>query len=55
MSITNYFAAAVIATRKTLNISQEEVAHMAEIDRSHTGQIERGLKSASLPTIELHR
>ena len=52
MSITDHFATAIIETRKALNISQEELAHMAGINRSHMGQIERGLKSASLPTID---
>lgn len=51
MSITEHFGVAVRARRKNLNISQDGLAHLAGINRSHMGQIERGLKSASLPTI----
>ena len=52
MSITQHFGESVRATRKVLNISQEDLAFMAGVNRSHMGQIERGLKSASLPTID---
>ena len=52
MSITKHFGEAVRDARKKLNITQEELAHIADINRSHMGQIERGLKSASLQTIE---
>jgi|TARA_B110000908_G_C10139053_1_gene395873 transcriptional regulator with XRE-family HTH domain len=52
MSITSHFGETVRSTRKTLNISQEELARIAGVNRSHMGQIERGTKSASLPTID---
>jgi len=52
MSITEHFGATVRRTRKTLNLSQEELAYIAGINRSHMGQIERGTKSASLRTID---
>ena len=52
MSITKQFGQSVRTARKKLNISQEELAHNAGVNRSHMGQIERGLKSASLQTIE---
>mgnify|MGYP001088483090 FL=1 len=51
MSITKHFGETVRSTRKTLNVSQEELADMAGINRSHMGQIERGTKSAGLTTI----
>ena len=52
MSITKHFGETVRNTRKTLNISQEELAHIAGVNRSHMGQIERGYKSANLTTID---
>ena len=52
MSISKHFGATVRITRKTLNMTQEELANTAGINRSHMGQIERGQKSASLPTID---
>lgn len=51
MSITKHFGETVRSTRKALNVSQEELADMAGINRSHMGQIERGTKSAGLTTI----
>ena len=52
MSITEHFGKTVRERRKELKMSQEDLAHVAGINRSHIGQIERGLKSASLPTID---
>ena len=52
MSITKHFGEAVRDARKNLNITQEELAHIADINRSHMGQIERGYKSANLTTID---
>ena len=51
MSITEHFSAAVRVRRKELNMSQKGLANLAGINWSHMGQIERGLKNASLPTI----
>lgn len=42
------FGAAVRARRKTISLSQEELADLAEIDRSHMGKIERGERNVSL-------
>ena len=50
MSITEYFGKTVRKRRKELKMSQEDLAHVAGINRSHIGQIERGLKSAGLLT-----
>ncbi|CAI8216097.1 putative HTH-type transcriptional regulator [marine metagenome] len=51
MSISKHFGAKVRITRKTLNMTQEELADTAGINRSHMGQIERGKKNANIETI----
>ena len=51
MSISKHFGATVRITRKTLNMTQEELADTAGINRSHMGQIERGKKNATIETI----
>jgi transcriptional regulator with XRE-family HTH domain len=43
--------AAVRARRKALELSQEELADNAGIDRSHMGKIERGERNVSLINI----
>jgi transcriptional regulator with XRE-family HTH domain len=40
--------AAIRAMRRELELSQEELAHMASIDRSHMGKIERGERNLSV-------
>lgn len=40
--------AAIRARRKVLKISQEALADLAEIDRSHMGKIERGERNVTL-------
>lgn len=42
------FGAAVRAHRKGVGLSQEALADLAEIDRSHMGKIERGERNVSL-------
>lgn len=42
------FGAAVRARRKELELSQEALADLAEIDRSHMGKIERGERNVTL-------
>jgi transcriptional regulator with XRE-family HTH domain len=51
MPIRIYFGEQIRRRRKALNLSQEELAHMAGINRSHMGQIERGKKNAGLTTV----
>jgi transcriptional regulator with XRE-family HTH domain len=51
MPIRKYFGEQVRRRRRALNLSQEELAHMAGINRSHMGQIERGTKSAGITTV----
>lgn len=43
--------AAVRARRKALGLSQEALADLAEIDRSHMGKIERGERNVTLLNI----
>ena len=42
------FGAIVRARRKELGLSQEALADLAEIDRSHMGRIERGERNVSV-------
>lgn len=42
----------VSARRKELKLSQEALAHLAGIDRSHMGKIERGERNVTLLNIE---
>jgi len=51
MPIKIHFGKQVRSKRKDLNISQEELALIAGINRSHMGQIERGTKSAGLTMV----
>ena len=53
MLITKKFGQSVRVARKEANLTQEEFADLAGINRSHMGQIERGYKSPSLATIDL--
>lgn len=44
---------AVVRTkRQKAGLSQEQLAHATELDRTYISQIERGLKSPSLRTVE---
>jgi transcriptional regulator with XRE-family HTH domain len=52
MDLTEHFGQEVRRARLSLNIAQEQLAAIAGVNRSHMGQIERGLQSASLPTID---
>ena len=52
MDLTTNFGKTVREIRKTLNISQEKLASIAGVNRSHMGEIERGQKSPSLITVE---
>lgn len=45
------FGQAVRACRKEANLSQEALADLAEIDRSHMGKIERGERNVTLLNI----
>lgn len=43
---------AIRSRREQLGISQEALAHLAEVDRSHMGKIERGERNVTLLNIE---
>jgi len=45
------FGNKVRAVRKKKGVSQEELAHLAEIDRTYVSSIERGLRNVSLSTV----
>lgn len=45
------FGARVRELRLAAGLSQEELAHRAEIDRSYVGQVERGDRNISLDNI----
>lgn len=45
------FGATIRAQRKAASLSQEALADLAEIDRSHMGKIERGERNVSLLNI----
>lgn len=45
------FGVRVRELRGKLGISQEELAHRAELDRSYVGQVERGERNISLNNI----
>ena len=50
-SIDLKFGNSVKSLRKKETISQEQLAHLAKIDRTHMGHIERGNVSPSLKTM----
>ena len=52
LSLKYQFGINVKEMRKSLDISQENLAFMSGINRSHMGEIERGEKGAGLVTIE---
>jgi len=52
MSQINHALAKVITKqRKIIDVSQEELAARAEVHRTYISQIERGLKSPTLPVL----
>lgn len=51
-SLQKAFGDAVRARRQELGLSQEDLGFEAELHRTYISQLERGLKSPSLATIE---
>lgn len=51
MSLTISFGERVKDVRSSMNISQEQLAVMANISRTHMGRIERGDKSPTIETV----
>jgi len=52
MSLEHRFGSAVRAARAQRGWSQERLAEAADLNRSYLGEIERGLVSPSLATLE---
>ncbi|MHB8538165.1 MAG: helix-turn-helix domain-containing protein [Candidatus Dormibacteria bacterium] len=52
VSLQAGFARALKEMRSTAAVSQEELAHRANLHRTYISQLERGLKSPSLAAIE---
>ena len=52
MELRKAFARNLRAARQTRKVSQEELAELAELDRTYVSALERCLYSASLDTIE---
>jgi len=51
-TLTKTFGSQVRELRTSCNITQEQLASLANIDRGHMGHIERGSKSPSLDKVE---
>ena len=51
-SLRQAFGQAVRGRRKELGLSQEELGERADLHRTYVSQVERGLKSPSLTSIE---
>ncbi len=52
MSIEKEIAARIVALRKEQKLTQEDLAGMADLDRSYLSEIENGHKNLSLRTLE---
>ena len=51
-TLAKTFGSQVRELRTSFNITQEQLANLANIDRGHMGHIERGSKSPSLDKVE---
>jgi transcriptional regulator with XRE-family HTH domain len=51
ININKAVSLTIIELRKKAQLSQEELAHQAEIHRTYVSQIERGLKSPTLQVL----
>ena len=51
-NLTKSFGSRVREIRSSANITQEELATLANIDRGYMGHIERGTKSPTLDKVE---
>lgn len=50
--LTNSLGTKIREVRSSMNISQEQLAVMADVSRTHMGRIERGDKSPTVDTVE---
>lgn len=52
MEIREVFARNLRAARQAKGLSQEELAHLAEIDRTYISSLERSVYSASIDVVD---
>ena len=52
MKIRDIFAINLRRARRTANLSQEELAHRADIDRTYISALERGVYSATIDVVD---
>ena len=52
MEIREIFARNLRRTRQAQGLSQEELAHKAEIDRTYVSSLERGIYSPTIEVVE---
>lgn len=52
VNLTSCLGKRIREIRSSMNISQEQLAFMADISRTHMGRIERGDKSPTIDTVE---
>jgi transcriptional regulator with XRE-family HTH domain len=52
MEIREVFAKNLRLTRQSKGLSQEELAHLADIDRTYVSSLERGVYSPTLDVVE---
>lgn len=52
MEIREVFARNLRAARQAKGLSQEELAHLAEIDRTYISSLERSIYSASIDVVD---
>ena len=52
MSIVIKFGKRVRAARRVQNISQEELAHIADSNRTYISDVERGTRNPSIEVVE---
>ena len=50
-SLLQSFGQLIVERRKALGISQEELAHRADLDRTYVSGLERGVRNPSLTAI----
>ncbi len=51
LTVSKLFGSKVRALRKARGLSQEELAYLAQLDRSYIGSVERGDRNISLANI----
>jgi transcriptional regulator with XRE-family HTH domain len=52
MQIEKYIGKRILALRKSQKLTQEDLAGLAQVDRSHLSEIENGYKNISIHTLK---